>query len=190
MPNLRDVFTHYRYASLICITYFYDLFIQSSLPKAEQFLQEADVKMTEAKESIVQAKELALECSVRDSSVKSVLSGNSCAEKMEQPITFDPILASTPQNSPPAKSDINLACSMFDDAFKDELSISLTEVQGLVSSLSQDKCDASLQEIAEGSSHEVTSKDLTSLPVRTPRPRRHCTELTTSYAEDDLARYK
>ena len=153
--------------------------------------------MIEAKESIVQAKELTLECSVRDSSVKSVLnvtSDSSCVVKVDQPITFDPIQASTPQNSPPAKRDIDLACSMFDDAFKDELSISLTEVQGSeFLSLSQDQCDASLQDIVEGSSHDkfkVTTKDLASLPVRTPRPKRHCTELATSYAEDDLARYE
>lgn len=147
--------------------------------------------MTKAKQSIVQAKEVALEHSVRDSSVKSILSRSSCAIKIEQPITFNPILASTPQNSPPAKSDVNLACNMFDDAFKDELSISLTEVQPS-SSLSQDKCDASLQEIMEESSHDkfqISLKDLPSLPVRTPRPKRHCAELTTSYAEDDLARY-
>ena len=148
--------------------------------------------MTEAKQSIVRAKEVALECSVRDNNIIDITSGSTCAMKIEQPITFNPILASTPQNSPPANSNVNLACSMFDDAFKDELSISLTEVQASSSS-SQDKCDASLQEIMEGSSHDnfqVSSKDLASLPVRTPRPKRHCAELTTSYAEDDLARYK
>ena len=147
--------------------------------------------MTKAKQSIVQAKEVALECSVTDSSVRNITSGSSCAIKIEQPIIFNPILASTPQNSPPAKSNVNLACSMFDDAFNDELSISLTEVQAS-SCLSQDRCDASLQEITEGSFHDkfqVSSKDLASLPVRTPRPKRHCAELTTSYAEDDLARY-
>ena len=109
---------------------------------------------------------------------------------MEQPITFDPVLASTPQNSPPAKKDIDLACSMFDEAFKDDLSISLTDIQGsAILLISQDGPTTSLQEIAEESSHDkFITKDLASLPVRTPRPKRHCTELTTSYAEDDLAR--
>ena len=153
---------------------------QLSLPKAEQLLAEAGIKMAEAKQSVVQAKEVILECPINEWSGKSVASSSSVI-KAERPIEFDPTLASTPQNSP---KGIDLTHSLFDDAFRDELSISLTEVQGS-SLLSQGKGDTD----DESSYGEFkVNKDGTPLPVKTPRPKRHCTELTTSYAEDDLAK--
>lgn len=143
----------------------------------------------------MQAKGLALECSVKETNGKSisdVTNRGSAAVMIEQPIKFDPVLASTPQNSPPSKKGIDLAYSMFDDAFKNELSISLTEVQNSdLSPLLEDKySNISLHEITEELSHDrvIVCKDVSSVPARTPRPKRHCTELTTSYAEDDLAR--
>jgi len=172
---------------------------QLSIPKAEQSLYEADVKMAEAKESIVHAKEMLLEGFISGEnsgkSVSNVASGSTSPADTRQPLTFDPVLASTPQNSPPPiKKEVDLACSLFDNAFKDELSISLTEIQGTESSSSsQDKYnsfDTSLHEITEETSqckHKATDDD-SAIPVRTPRPKRHCTELTTSYAEDDLLR--
>ena len=145
--------------------------------------------MHEAHVKMVEAKELVLECSVREGSggksgfnVTGIDSGaamSGIAQKIELD-DFDPVLASTPQNSSStAKKDVDVACSMFDDAFKDELSISLTEVQSSGSLL--------LPDIALLSDDKLTTK-ITSLPLKTPRPKRYCTELTTSYAEDDLAR--
>ena len=156
-------------------------------------MQEADVKIAGAKESVVQAKQLTLECCVGESSGKSIFnvaSGSSSgAMRIEQPMEFDPILASTPQNSPPTQKGIDVACSMFDDAFKDELSISLTESLETLAS-SQDQHDDSLCEISaeESTEDHKVDKDVISLPVRSPRPKRHCTELRASYAEGDLAR--
>lgn len=133
---------------------------------------------------------MAMEHSIREASRKSVFTissdGSSGTTAVEQLSNFDPVLTSTPLNSPPAASyrkDVDVACSMFDDAFKDELSISFTEGFG---SPSQDKCDVGIE--GESFDEHRTTKSVTSLPVRAPRPKRHCTELATSYAEGDLAR--
>ena len=96
---------------------------QLSIPKAEQSLYEADVKMAEAKESIVHAKEMLLEGFISGEnsgkSVSNVASGSTSPADTRQPLTFDPVLASTPQNSPPPiKKEVDLACSLFDNAFK------------------------------------------------------------------------
>ena len=130
---------------------------------------------------------MAMEHSIRETSKKSIFTilsdSSSGITAVEQLTNFDPILASTPVNSPPARKDVDVACSMFDDAFKDDLSISLTEGFG---SPSQDKFDVGKE--GESFDENTGTKDVTSLPVRTPRPKRHCTELATSYAEGDLAR--
>ena len=150
-------------------------------------MQEADAKISEAKKSIVQAKETAMEHSITEISRGSIFNISSdsfgATIVVEQLSKFEPVLASTPRNSPPAGKDVDIACSMFDDAFKDELSISSTETLG---SPLPDKFDTGIEEKLPDENR--VTKDVTSLPTKTVRPKRLCRELATSYAEGDLAR--
>ncbi|XP_065897472.1 uncharacterized protein [Dysidea avara] len=179
--------------------------LQVHLPKAELLLHDADDKIAAAKQSVTAAKEMLLEYSMKESSSDrgTTISAATMSEELnvEQCLPFNPVMASTPQHSPISsptrvKEDVNIHDNVVGGSFDmvnitDQLQHSpdLSEVDMLsvLSPLQDVPSISPIIEAEKGPSFKA-SKTIKPMIGRTPRPKRHCTELATSYAEDDLMR--
>ena len=174
------------------------------LPKAELLLHDADGKIAAAKQSVTVAKELLLEYSMKESSSDRGTTDQciSVSEElnMEHSLPFNPVMASTPQHSPPrVKDDVNIhdgadsVGESFDiAAVTDQLQyqeLSDIDIPSFLSPLQDVSTASPIIEVEEEPSFKMSKSIKSMIISRTPRPKRHCTELTTSYAEDDLMRY-
>jgi len=185
--------------------YIHRIYWKVHLPKAELLLHDADGKIAAAKQSVTVAKELLSEFSMKESSndrgtTDQCISSVSEELNMERSLPFNPVMASTPQHSPPrVKDDVNIhggadsVGESFDvaavtDQFQYQ-ELSDNDTPSFLSPLQDVPTASPIIEIEEEPSFKMSKSIKSMIISRTPRPKRHCTELATSYAEDDLMRY-
>ena len=119
----------------------------------------------------------------------------------EQSLLFNPVMVSTPQHSPTRlRDDVNIhnngdnvLTESFDIAGVSEQSQCPPdddddEMLSFLSPLQDISSTSPINEVMEKSSLAAFKAIKSAVSDRTPRPKRHCTELTTSYAEGDLMR--
>jgi len=193
----------------VYLYYIHRIFGKVHLPKTELLLHDADNKIAAAKQSVTVAKKLLLEYSVKESSSDKANSDKGsdvqCTStatineelNMEHSLLFNPVMASTPQHSPQRVQEdvddgVDIVGKSFDVAtVTDQLrcqDLSDVDTPSFFSPLQDLPTTSSIVKIEEEPSFKISNSIKSIMIGRTPRPKRHCTELATSYSEDDLMR--